>query len=655
MASRSYQDMFRPAHEAWASAGWLASIILLILFRPPLWYLMAVFSAFMLRARYFQMEELLSFRLSIASARLPILPINQLLDYSRHLLKKESALYLGTGFLWGQQHAETAKHINERNPEDMPALPDWFNEKVFSATNKKIKGFKLNPLEFAILTAYRRIMPEGSSAITNDTMGVPWIHGVGLGIDKPIHLPLSFLPGHTLITGTTRAGKTRLYELISTQIINSPSALINFDPKKDKDWLRRVREECAKAGRKFILFDPSDPQNSIRINPLANFNNPSEAATRIGQLVDADGSFAAFSWKTLYIIQMGLIAAGIKPTIRNCKFYVQKGVDKLLEEVLALWLIQKLGRAEFDRDMKQSGDDANGGGKKQLIPRVELYIAKYSALHGDKDAIDGLVSMYTHSKEHFSKMIQALQPILEMLGSGELGKMLSPDLEDMNDTRPIYDMRQVLDEKCVFYVATNSLPDKTISRAIGSIMLADLASTLGAIYNFSNQTDAHLMIDEAAEVMNAQLIQILNKGGGAGIKCWLAMQTIADLEAALGSKPAATQVLGNLNNVITLRVRDSDTAKYISEMFGKVSTRSMEKGFSSGSESSSAFTEFRSNVSKNLRATEGYLVDPGLLLRLPPLQYFAFLGGRHYWKGTLPLIGKPDNEASNDTNFKKVA
>jgi conjugal transfer pilus assembly protein TraD len=225
-----------------------------------------------------------------------------------------------------------------------------------------------------------------------------------------------------------------------------------------------------------------------------------------------------------------------------------------------------------------------------------------------------------------------------MLGSSEIGELLSPDPLDTNDTRPIYDMAKVIDEGAVLYIGLDSLSNKIIASAIGSILLADLSSTLGAIYNFKTPADCYLFVDEVAEVANDQLIQILNKGGGAGIKCFLAMQSIADLVVRLGSKDKAEQVLANLNNLISLRVRSVDTAKYISDMFGEVMTRSMEVSYSSGSESSQAFTEFRSNTSRSLKSQASALVSPELLMRLPPLHYFAFVAGRGMFKGVVEFI-----------------
>ncbi len=627
---RSYSDMFRPAYELPATVGWLCGCLALAVLRPPFWQLLVPFAFVMAVLRARSLRDLWGFRLSLTVHRIPSIPIESLLRTSRAFRNARSSLYLGRGFLWGPREAEIAAQINDRNVDELPTLPQWANDSLnwFLKVPPKRRNVVYRATEALLGT----LIPRGSVPVRDSAIGVPWIHGIGAGKDAPVPLPLDALPGHTFITGTTRAGKTRLYEMLTTQIVDMGSGLLVFDPKKDKDWIRRLRRECARKGRKFLYFDIANPSESIRINPLANWNNLSEAATRIGQLVDADGSFAAFAWKTLVRVQRGLVAAGEMPTIKNTKRYVQMGVEGLTERVLSRWFADKFG-PEWDRDIRKL---PAGGGEK--LGRLELMIAMYVKADGNDDTIDGLIGMVRHSKEHFSKMIQVLEPILEMLGSDEVGKLLSPDPSDLSDTREIWDMRRILDERAVVYIGLDSLSNKTIASAIASVLLADLASTLGAIYNFSNPTDAYLFIDEAAEVANDQLIQVLNKGGGAGIKVFLAAQATADFVVRFASKDKAEQVLANLNNLISLRVRSMETAKYVSDLFNEFSARSMKSSFSNGSESSSAFTEFRSNVSRSLDAQKAALVPSHLLTRLPPLHYFAFVAGRSYYKGCLEFI-----------------
>lgn len=627
--ARRFEDLFRGAYEGYAAVAWTGGALLLCVTRPPWWYVMAPALLSLAVIRVVQVKRLWSFRLSLSLSRMRTITLPDLMERSRRQ-RKRGVLSLGKGFIWSQRHAEIATQILNRNVDEMPDLPGFVREAMLELENTpKDQRTGLDRLKEK---AIKTILPPNTKPVLDSDIGAPWIHGIGIEEEAEIGIPFTSLPGHTLITGTTRAGKTRLYEMITAQIIDMGPALIVIDPKKDIDWVSMLKLQCRRTKRKFLYFDPAQPSKSIRLQPLQNWNTKSEPATRIGQLVDADGSFAAFAWKTLYRVHRALIAAGERPTIRNTKRYVQMGVEGLAEKVLSIHFAEKHG-PEWDRDLRNLPKDG-----KNAMTRLDWCIAKYVDEGDSDDTIDGIVSMVKHSKEHYSKMVQVLEPILEMLGSDELGDLLSPDPQDLSDTRPIYDMRRVIDEKAVLYVALDSLSNKTIASAIGSILLADLSSTLGAIYNFSTPTDAYLFVDEVAEVANDQLTQILNKGGGAGIKAFLAMQSIADLTVRLNSADKCEQVLANLNNIISLRVRSAETAKYVSELFGEVNARNLEVSYSTGSDSSAAFTEFRSNTSRSLKSEKVNLIPAALLMRLPPLHYFAFLAGRGIYKGALEFI-----------------
>lgn len=630
MSARRFEDLFRDAHEAWAALAWAGSAVVILLYRPPYWWALVMFSLGLAFHRLNDAKRLFAFRASLSLSRIRTISLKDLLLRAKRLKADRGLLALGRGFSWSQEHVEVALQVLNRNVDELPDIPQILKDQAERL--ERLPPQERSMLDKAIAKAIEGMLPANSRPILDSDIGSPWIHGIGIAKEQEVGIPFTALPGHTMIAGTTRAGKTRLYEAVTAQIIDMGAALIVIDPKKDSDWVAMLNTMCKRANRKFLYFDPAQPHKSIRLQPLQNWNNISEPATRIGQLVDADGSFAAFAWKTLYRVHRALIAAGERPNIRNTKRYVQMGVEGLAEKILTMHFVRKHG-PEWDRDLRSLPSSGKGA-----MSRLDWCVAKYIAEGDTDDTIDGIISMVRHSKEHYSKMVQVLEPILEMLGSDEIGDLLSPDPMDTEDQRPIYDMRKVIDERAVLYIGLDSLSNKIIASAIGSILLADLASTLGAIYNFSTPADCYLFVDEVAEVANDQLIQILNKGGGAGIKCFLAMQAIADLTVRLGSKEKCEQVLANLNNLISLRVRSAETAQYISEMFGEVQARTMEVSYSSGSESSAAFTEFRSNTSRSLKSAATPLVPAELLTRLPPLHYFAFLAGRGMFKGVIEFI-----------------
>ena len=105
-------------------------------------------------------------------------------------------------------------------------------------------------------------------------------------------------------------------------------------------------------------------------------------------------------------------------------------------------------------------------------------------------------------------------------------------------------MRWFLEKKKVVYIGLNSLANSVVGSALGSIILSDLTSVAGNRYNFeTKKVPISIFVDETSEVVNEPLIQLLNKGRGAGFKVFVATQLIADFAARLGSKDKASQLL----------------------------------------------------------------------------------------------------------------
>ncbi|MFB8832034.1 TraM recognition domain-containing protein [Azotobacter sp. CWF10] len=191
----------------------------------------------------------------------------------------------------------------------------------------------------------------------------------------------------------------------------------------------------------------------------------------------------------------------------------------------------------------------------------KLYYSDIAEAEPNPD-IEGLLTMLEHERTHFGKMIAGLLPILVMLTSGRMGPLLSP-VKDDEDERPICDLNSVINAAHVLYLGLDALSDPMVGSTIGSLALADLASTAGEIYNHRQPKPVNIFVDEAAEVLNDQLIQLLNKGRGAGINLYIATQTIADFKARMGDEAKALQVLANANHIVAMRVLDTDTQEFI--------------------------------------------------------------------------------------------
>jgi conjugal transfer pilus assembly protein TraD len=483
--------------------------------------------------------------------------------------------------------------------------------------------------------------------------GNKWIHGVNLDKEKDINIPLKALEGHTIMFGTTGSGKTRAFEIMIAEAIHRGDTVIVIDPKGDHELKERMRIECRRSRRDdaFLYFHPAFPRSSIRLDCMRNYTRTTEIASRVSAIIPSSSGgsdqFTAFCFNALNLVASGLEEVGRRPTLSELLFYIQGGPEALLVKA-----IQAYG-SKVDMDFQDNLDRYIQKAKLKQIKAmetitnqewlgvIEYYRATLAGTDSGSKSLDGLLAMVEHNRTHFSKMIASLIPILNMLTSGEMGGLLSPNGDDIDDTRPIYDSSMILKGKHVLYVALDSLSDSMVASAIGSLLLSDFATAAGRIYN-SNISHGRitLFVDEAAEVVNMPFIQLLNKGRGAGFNIVMATQTMPDLTSRLGDEAKARMVLGNVNNLISLRIKDGETQKYVCESFGKTFIKSVNETIGSSGSTTDNIAHFSGSRTQTIGYTEYDLFPQQLLGQLPNFHYIAAIAGGRVIKGRLPILEK---------------
>ena len=593
--AREFETFRRKNYEAWATFSWLVIVAyslmaMAITGLPPFPFLVAAgTAAVMTLVRgipairfYFERKRLVS----------PSGPDYMTLKELEERNDQEN-IYFGKGFTWSQPHTQ----------------------KVFDI----LKG------------SIEEVAPR-----TTDQMGAYWVHGIGAGADRDILFPIQHSEGHTFIVGTTGSGKTTLFRLLIAQAILRNETVLIFDPKGD-EGMRRIAEGCCRhIGRpdRFVYFHPAFPQESASIDAMHNFNRASELASRLAALIPSEtGSdpFKAFSQKALDNITQALLTMDSKPSLVSLRRYLEGGAANLVIKALGAHL-DRVSPEWRDRiNLNKNTDSVAAEMIRYYRERVQ---EKHPAL-----ALEGMMSLYEHDRTHFNKMVASLLPVMNMLTTGEMAGLLSP----LPGSKETTSLLEIIQKNQVAYIALDSLPDAMTGAAIGSLLLSDLASVAGNRYNYGvGSRKINIFVDEAAEVVNDPFIQLLNKGRGAGIRLFVATQTFSDFVARMGSRDKAQQILGNMNNLISLRVLDGDTQKFVTGNLPKTYIKYIMQvqGSSTNSEDPAIFS---GSVSERLMEEEVDLVPPQILGMLPNFHYFAKLSGGRIVKGWLPILMEGEN------------
>jgi conjugal transfer pilus assembly protein TraD len=605
----NYEIPFRPPFELHAASWWGGAAAMTIPFamiaHAP--YGMAALTttgcAVMAALRFSQGYSKYADRKNLNNYERSFINLQGVADH----MDRES-IWLGDGFVWDKEAANKAYEVLRRGPDHY----------------KTKKQKKNDPKQGAI-----------------------WLQN--LKKNEDLRVEIKGLEGHTLIAGTTGAGKTRLLDIIVSQLImRGDGPVVVIDPKGDKELQENMRRACVGLGtpERFVVFDPAHAKTSCRIDPCRNWSRSTEIPSRITDMMNGGASdpFKDIAWNALNTGVQGMNFIGENPSLRKIREFIEVGAGPLLKQVLqhhfAEWA------PDWEAQFANAGSTEKGGGKSTGAPSQEEVLLRMVEFYKNKvkvdkpDAtVDALITLHTHDREHFQKLIASLIPILAMLTSDVLGDLLSPDYGDIDDPREILDFGRAIRDNRVVYVALDSLSDGTVASAVGSIMLADLAAVAGKIYNYEGKTrPIYLVIDEASEVINDPAIRILNKGRGAGFQTYIATQTVSDFEARLGTKPSALQALGNVNNIITLRIIDPGTQEYITAQFPKFYVESMTTSHKESTGQFGAIDTDRAGYSESLDQEYLPLIEPSVLGSIPDLEYMAKLKDGRVLKGRIPIV-----------------
>jgi len=146
--------------------------------------------------------------------------------------------------------------------------------------------------------------------------------------------------------------------------------------------------------------------------------------------------------------------------------------------------------------------------------------------------------------------------------------------------------------------------------------------------------------DEFNELIGDQFIPMVNKAGGAGVQVTAYTQTASDIEAGIGDRAKAGQVVGNLNTLIMLRVKNEETAEILTAKLPQVRiyTKLAESRTTDNNDPDTP-VDFVSQTADRLTETDADMLTPADLVQLPKGQAFALLEGGQLYKLRLPLAG----------------
>ncbi|MDF9399102.1 conjugative transfer system coupling protein TraD [Vibrio sp. 1180_3] len=550
---------------------------------------------------------------------------------------------------------------------------------AFIATISKRQEFTIAILNISIRNIYKPLPPVG---------GNPLYHATGFVRETDIFMPLDDRAGHTIMFGQSRVGKTVfLRSQISQDIARRNGVAGVFDPKGDLELLGIMWSEAKRLNREedFYVFLLGEPEISARYNAISSFSRLTAIAGRIANQMSGGGDgqvFKDFAFNFMVYVSAALLEMGEQPDFKSMKANIEN-----LEG-----LFNRYGKHLMRRDnpnYKEEYEDLNKpkfkmNAKGDMVEeRLKIGAMKgrdYATVITDKITSDfyernprlvnqyfeGLRATMKSDSQYTSKLTASLIPLLTKLTSGQLADIISPNFNDMKDTRPTFSWDKIIQRKGIFYAGFSSMQDELVAEAVGNQFFADLVAKAGEINNYGinkgipgastkDITPIWLHCDEFQSLMGDEFIPLLNRSGSAGVRVTAYTQTRADIEAKLGDKAKADVVLGNFNNVFMMRVANQYTAEYLTEMVRTADVLGLDVGgatsdggaitpkstFSNDNEDGKSpgegFFGTRTQAAIKVEAHQP-IISPETIMTLPKGQAFAYINRNKLVKLRFPIL-----------------
>lgn len=611
-------------------------------------------------------------------------------------------LYLGKGFLWDERHTQRQFDLEKGLGRKFRESSWWYDKaRQFEAKyehSKKLNFITNFTSSYSKFNPVKPIPPVGGTAS---------IHAVGMWEgETDVLLDNGNRNGHTLVLGTTRVGKTRLLEIIVAQDIRRGDVVIVIDPKGDADLVQRMYVEARNAGRldDLYIFHLGYPEVSDAYNPISSFMRITEVASRVAGQMPSEGqsgAFKEFVWGYVNTLANALVTMGVKPDYEILKAN-SESIAPLFVKYMAWYFEKTFKKEEYAEIMAEYDTDAIEGiinddpdtryaefkraiailsyttkerekmlenekiwysnidlpkDVKDRSPEAQAYYILYKKYGLSDNVGNQLCVRLNYSDQHLNKLIASLQPFLDKMTTGTISELISPSPES---TKRQFNWRDVINRGGIVYVGLDALSDSEVAAAVGNSMFADLTSLAGQIYKTGHgsgmpseqgvsktkekvERTIYIHADEFNELIGDEFIPMLNKAGGAGVRVTAYTQTLADIEARLGSAPKSQQVLGNFNTQIMMRVQGTESAELITSRLKEVNvvTADVLSGATDNPNIDSGST-FGSSTTQRLTAQTVAMIKPHDIMGLPKGQAFVLQDGNKLYKVRSPLPDSRD-------------
>jgi type IV secretory pathway TraG/TraD family ATPase VirD4 len=364
-------------------------------------------------------------------------------------------------------------------------------------------------------------------------------NSIEIGEIRKIGIQEKFRNSHTMISGTTRMGRSVLLGYMAAQDIRNGNNVVVIDPKGDQALFTTLVKAAFDSGREndLMLVNPIFPKYSAKIDPLAYSYMIEEKVHHIVSALDTKD--------------------------KGDQYFINVAYETCLVIIQALDLLSRYGNYMSIINIAMVKKYASYEGLAKL--REDLRAIRNLSPEKVDEVLNNLSHVLQSPADFFAKVSSSLRTVLTAMSTGSVGEIIGK--ANSNE----FIQRLEKQKSVILIVQTGSMLTRQSAHMIARMSLSMIQSHIARRLAVGKKCKPGLSIylDEAASIMYMGIQQLFSQSGQANVKLHVFTQSLADYAKEIGPE-AARAIMDCTNTKIFFRENDEETCKYISDLAGTV-------------------------------------------------------------------------------------
>lgn len=359
---------------------------------------------------------------------------------------------------------------------------------------------------------------------------------------------------HTLVVGTTGAGKTNTLSLLVEGALEKKWPIIFVDGKGDESLGRKMAEFSTAQGRPFSYFSMNKDSN-VYYNPLVAGDYTSKKDRIITLFDDQNEYYKSISEGYIQYVFEVLEKCNVTIDMHQASQYMQK------EELLKLL-------------RKAVSNEILGKEEAQLLSDK---MKQHEAAQKD------IASVATH--------------INNICGSSS-----GVYFDTHGENKDVITLPEILDSKKFVYFKLPKMKSDSFVSVLGKLIINDIKATLHDRLEKGDKSPVLIIFDEFSAFAGEQVASLLSQGRSTGACCVIGTQGFADFQVGQDGESSLKKLIQNINNFVVQQLGGYEDREIAAKLSGSKSTRKLTTQI--GGDSSTLLGSLREGYEWNINPSD---------------------------------------------------